>query len=953
MIAAALPLPASVPPNVEFLSPVHGSTVTAPTDITGTLTGGDVAAYTLQLAFEDLNIPLVGIPVQLLRSYDNRGTSAADFGPDWELGFRSVQVQTSEPVGEGWEDYVTRVAAGVPFYGVRPVRRHVVSVVVGDEVQQFEAYSPTEQGFFPLEAAAVAFRPINGSVGTLTLQDIDTSNLFITRSGGEVTIIDFTALGALDPEEWVYRTADGTRLDIRRVFGLRKLTDPHANTLTFTEDGITHSSGESVAFTRDAAGRITAVTAPGGVALGYAYDAYGYLAAFTNRAGEVTAFDYVPHPADPDSGRRLLHAITDPLGNRALAAGYGDDGRLISQTDAAGNAVTFGNDIPNRRQTVTDRLGNVTVHEYDLRGNIVRTVDPLGGVTLRGYDDFDNETSVTDPLGNVTTRTYDANRNKLTETDPLGHTVSFSYDAYSQPTTNVDARGNATVFTYDANGNLTSDVDPSGNVTRYTYDGFGDLLTRTDALGNVTEFAYDASGRVTATVIRDASANVLRREAFSLDARGNRTESRLTVTDTPALVLTNRFEYDAENRPVKTTRPDGTVVRTAYDALGKEVSQTDALGRVTRFTYDARGNRIRTDHPDGTSEEAAYDAENRKVAETDRQGRRTEFYYDALGRLTDTIRPDGAQETSVYDAIGRVVTSLDALGNATEYEYAPGVCCSARRGKVTDALGNQTLFDYDENGNMVSMTDADGHTTLHAYDGNNRQTAVIFHDGTANAYLYCGEQWDADLGLYYNRARYLNTDSGRFWTRDVYEGTIHDPASLHKYLYAGAEPVKFIDPSGQFSISEIAIVQDIRGMLERTRDRGIYQMTRKGGCYLIEYAAEELISTAIVESGFYLFSAASGLPYVGRSINVERRLLEHEYAGKLAKRAENIFAKFRFVGTEQEMRNMEQWLIDKLKGAVELDPNRRLNGNGLIENRRNELGKSARQKIKEVITICK
>ena len=60
----------------------------------------------------------------------------------------------------------------------------------------------------------------------------------------------------------------------------------------------------------------------------------------------------------------------------------------------------------------------------------------------------------------------------------------------------------------------------------------------------------------------------------------------------------------------------------------------------------------------------------------------------------------------------------------------------------------------------------------------------------------CGEQWDEDLGLYYNRARYLNTDSGRFWSQDSYEGSSSEPQSLHKYLYASANPVYYIDRSG-------------------------------------------------------------------------------------------------------------------------------------------------------------
>ena len=77
----------------------------------------------------------------------------------------------------------------------------------------------------------------------------------------------------------------------------------------------------------------------------------------------------------------------------------------------------------------------------------------------------------------------------------------------------------------------------------------------------------------------------------------------------------------------------------------------------------------------------------------------------------------------------------------------------------------------------------------------------------------CGEQWDADLGLYYNRARYLNTDMGRFWNADSYEGNRADPQSLHKYLYANANPVLFSDPSGNFPLGELSIVQWTQNIL--------------------------------------------------------------------------------------------------------------------------------------------
>jgi RHS repeat-associated protein len=63
--------------------------------------------------------------------------------------------------------------------------------------------------------------------------------------------------------------------------------------------------------------------------------------------------------------------------------------------------------------------------------------------------------------------------------------------------------------------------------------------------------------------------------------------------------------------------------------------------------------------------------------------------------------------------------------------------------------------------------------------------------------FYRGEQYDADLGLYYLRARYYNPATGRFLSRDPEDGKATDPASLHKYLYANGDPVNMADPTGR------------------------------------------------------------------------------------------------------------------------------------------------------------
>jgi RHS repeat-associated protein len=53
-------------------------------------------------------------------------------------------------------------------------------------------------------------------------------------------------------------------------------------------------------------------------------------------------------------------------------------------------------------------------------------------------------------------------------------------------------------------------------------------------------------------------------------------------------------------------------------------------------------------------------------------------------------------------------------------------------------------------------------------------------------------------------ARYYNPLTGRFLSRDPEDGMPVDPASLHKYLYAGGDPVNRIDPRGRADEEEYA-----------------------------------------------------------------------------------------------------------------------------------------------------
>jgi RHS repeat-associated protein len=129
------------------------------------------------------------------------------------------------------------------------------------------------------------------------------------------------------------------------------------------------------------------------------------------------------------------------------------------------------------------------------------------------------------------------------------------------------------------------------------------------------------------------------------------------------------------------------------------------------------------------------------------------------------------------------------------------------------------FYGYDGQGSVRLLTDLDGSLTdTYTYDAFGVLIAQEHANGvTPNNYLYAGERYDPDLGLYYNRARYLNPNTGRFWTPDSLDGSSENPISAHKYLYCHASPVNQTDPSGQFTVEEVSIVSS-ESTYFRTRD---------------------------------------------------------------------------------------------------------------------------------------
>jgi RHS repeat-associated protein len=88
--------------------------------------------------------------------------------------------------------------------------------------------------------------------------------------------------------------------------------------------------------------------------------------------------------------------------------------------------------------------------------------------------------------------------------------------------------------------------------------------------------------------------------------------------------------------------------------------------------------------------------------------------------------------------------------------------------------------------------------------------------------LHSGEATDprklrnpaSPTGRQYLRARGYDPTTGRFNRLDPFAGLAHEPQSLHKYLYAHADPIMGVDPTGRAVSAAIGVGLTASGMYD-------------------------------------------------------------------------------------------------------------------------------------------
>ena len=120
-------------------------------------------------------------------------------------------------------------------------------------------------------------------------------------------------------------------------------------------------------------------------------------------------------------------------------------------------------------------------------------------------------------------------------------------------------------------------------------------------------------------------------------------------------------------------------------------------------------------------------------------------------------------------------------------------------GRIAQAGSTTEYFLGDALGSVRQLIDPAGAVTLTQSYAPYGETVSSAGSGYS-AYQYTGEARDTS-GLTYLRSRYLDTNVGRFVSRDTWEGNYNRPLSLNRWGYVEGNPVNMIDPSGRYAVS--------------------------------------------------------------------------------------------------------------------------------------------------------
>jgi RHS repeat-associated protein len=632
--------------------------------------------------------------------------------------------------------------------------------------------------------------------------------------------------------------SDGTTPNVTNVtydgVGHRQTIADGTGTTTDVWDSLGRLTSEqngalaTVAYGYDLRGQMTTITYPGSLTVTYGHDIAGRLTTVTDWLNNTTTYtpsadsfdtsiayqNGVTTTRTPDNADRLM-GITDIHNSTTLASmtySRDNNNQINGETDSG---------VPQVAQPYTYtalnqvKAAGSSSYGYDAGDNLTKLAsgtnqlfDPAAELC---WSSTNTGTNCSSPPSGATTYTYDSRGDRKTST--TGSTsLTYGYDEASRLISYASATQTAT-YKYNGGG-LRMSKTVNGVTTPFTWDtASSSPLLLSDGS---TDFIYGANG----TPIEQETVRPAISWVGDTTATGGTGATTLTVTLPTGVQANDQVFVDSSQSAGTTVSAPLTYTLVASVATGGTTPKGSTS--VYQHTVVAGDTSVTLTYGGAASVKAVLLAVYRGVdptlpvdvfAKSQSAGITTvvapsvspAYANDRLlvfqgGRGTFSpstwTPPSGTTEQAQVNSLANVSAgladqTLTAAGATGTRTSTFGVAANLTTVIVAIPQPPSALFyQTDQLGSTRLLTDSAGVVRgTFSYDayGNN-----VGSTGSYSTPLgYAGQYRDAESGLIYLRARYYDSLTGQFISRDPAVAITREP-----YGYAGDNPITVTDPGG-------------------------------------------------------------------------------------------------------------------------------------------------------------
>ncbi|ENG4060778.1 RHS repeat protein [Escherichia coli] len=571
------------------------------------------------------------------------------------------------------------------------------------------------------------------------------------------------------------------------------------DTLQLTE--VINPQGESYLYVLDNCGRVTEEHDWGGVVWRYRYDADGLYTAKVNGLEETILYSR-------DAAGRLAEIIT-PEGKTQYA--YDKSGRLTGIFSPDGISQRTGYDERGRVNVTTQGRRAIEYH-YPDEHTVIRCILPPEDERDRHPDESLLKT----------TYRYNAAGELAEVILPGDETLTFSRDEAGREVLRHSNRGFACEQGWNAAGQPVS--QRAGFFPEEaTWGGLVPSLVR--------EYRYDSAGNVSAVTSREDYGRETRRE-YRLDRNGQ--VMAVTASGTGLGYGEGDESYGYDSCGYLKAQSAGR------HRISEETDQYAGGHRLkqagnTQYDYDAAGRMVsRTRHRDGyrpETERFRWDSRDQLTGYCSAQGELWEYRHDASGRRTEkrcdrkkirfTYLWDGDsiaeireyRDDKLYSVRHLVFNGFELISQQFSRVRQPHPSVApqwvTRTNHAVSDLTGRPLMLFNSEGKTVwrpGQTSLWGLALSLPADTGYPDPRGELDPEAAPGLLYAGQWQDAESGLFYNRFRYYESETGMY--------LVSDPLGLlggeQTYRYV-PNPCGWVDPLGLAASSKISSLMDYIG----------------------------------------------------------------------------------------------------------------------------------------------